>query len=311
MRRNDLGLLRLLFSHSRRRRSVFAKGCFMPLLYYLRPDNYRQDLKLGFGFHLNQNSSTLLRAGPGDSLWAFARRGDGSYVLAAHLIVRGITHNVPGYRYGKYRIWGDRSTSRYFEVAHSPNAEAIIRSLSVTTLARYLGQSFQGGAAVRELTQADHRLLLRVAADLPTLEIASFYPEDELEARLVYGAPISAAEIAHDASERTRYLYERLQRSRSRELVRHVQELYQGKCQICLYNPRDTFRLDVCHAHHIIWVSRGGEDELRNMCLVCPNHHGAIHADDAVFDYAGLEFRFENGLTERIHLNSHLRPAKI
>jgi len=175
----------------------------------------------------------------------------------------------------------------------------VLRSLSPTTRAQFLGQSFQGAAAVRELTQADYDLLLQVAADLPVLEIAAFYPEDELEARLVYGAPISTAEIARDASERTRYLYERLQRPRCRELVRQLQELYQGKCQICLYSPRDTYRLDVCHAHHIIWVSRGGEDELRNMCLICPNHHAAVHTDDAIFDYAGLEFRFGNGLIER------------
>ncbi len=281
----------------------------MPLLYYWRPDNYRQDREFGFGFHLNQNSPAMLRTAAGDSLWAFTRRRGGSYVLAAHLIVRGITHNVPSYRYGKYRLWADKNASRYFDVDLSPDAEAILRSMSVATQARFLGQSFQGNAAVRELTQADHEILLQVATDLPTLEIAAFYPEDQLEARLVYGTPISGAEIARDASERTQYLYERFQRPRCRELVKQLHFMYEGRCQVCLYSPRDAYHLDICHGHHIIWISRGGDDEMENMCLICPNHHAAIHADDAVFDYAGLEFRFGNGLEERIRLNRHLKSA--
>lgn len=114
--------------------------------------------------------------------------------------------NVPGYRYGKYRVWADKEASRYFDVDGSANAEAILRSLSVTAKSRFLGQSFQGATAVRELTQADHELLLQVAADLPILETAAFYPEDELESRLVYGTAINSAEIARDAPERTHIL---------------------------------------------------------------------------------------------------------
>ncbi len=281
----------------------------MPLLYYWKPENYRRDREFGFGFHLNQNSPAMLRTAPGDSLWAFTRRRDGFYVLAAHLIVRGITHNVPGYRYGKYRVWADKEASRYFDVARSTNAEAILRALSVAARSRFLGQSFQGTAAVRELTQADHELLLQVAADLPILETAAFYPEDELESRLVYGTAINSAEIARDAPERTHYLYETLQRPRCRELVKQLHTMYQGQCQVCLYNPRDIYHLDVCHGHHIIWISRGGDDELENMCLICPNHHAAIHADDAIFDYRGLQFQFGNGLIEEIRLNHHLKPV--
>ena len=141
----------------------------MPLLYFWRADNYRRDRAFGFGFHLNQNASTMKKAGAGDSLWAFTRRRDGLYVLAAELIVRAVTHNVPGYRYGKYRVWGDRERSRYFDVEKGPNADPILRSLSVAARSRFLGQSFQGPAAVREIKEADHRILDKAACGWPVL----------------------------------------------------------------------------------------------------------------------------------------------
>lgn len=45
------------------------------------------------------------------------------------------------------------------------------------------------------------------------------------------------------------------------------------------------------------------------MILVCPNHHAAIHRDDAIFDYRTHEYRFTNGLVERLALNEHLPLA--
>jgi hypothetical protein len=68
----------------------------VPLLYYWRPGNYSRDREFGFGYHLNQNNALLTSMREGDSLWAFTRRRvDGLYVLAAELIVRANTRNVP------------------------------------------------------------------------------------------------------------------------------------------------------------------------------------------------------------------------
>ena len=39
------------------------------------------------------------------------------YFLAAKLVVRSKTLNAPGYRYGKYRVWGDLARSCYFRVS--------------------------------------------------------------------------------------------------------------------------------------------------------------------------------------------------
>lgn len=285
----------------------------MPLLFYWQPDNYARDRRFGFGFHLNQSSPAMAAARPGDSVWAFTRRRrDGIYVLAAELVVRAVTRNPPNYRYGMYRIWGDLQRSRYFDIDFGPNAEPLIRSLSIRAQAERLGQSFQGASAVRVISEEDHRLLSRFAVDLPVFPHAAIYPEDEFEARLVHGPEARRFMIRENrdlSDRRLRYLYETVDVQRARHNVERLHELYEGRCQICLFDPCTRYGHRLCHGHHIEWLSRGGEDVLKNMVLVCPNHHAAIHRDDAFFDYRELAFTFANGLVEPLRLNLHLPRA--
>lgn len=284
----------------------------MSFLYYWRPDNHRRDRRFGFGYHLNQSSPLLAEARAGESVWAFTRRAsDGGYVLAAELVVRAVTTNRPGYRYGRYRVWGDLARSRYFDVDGSADAERLIRSLSVRAGAARLGQAFQGQAAVRRLSEADAALLAAFARGLPT-EQASIYPEDEFEARLLLGesaAELVVRESARVDSVRQRYLNETVDRRRARRHVESLQELYGGRCQICLYDPTRDYGRRLCHGHHIQWLSRGGEDELENLVLVCPNHRAAIHRVDAAFDFDSASFLFSAGRREPLQLDLHLRIA--
>ncbi len=285
----------------------------MPLLYYWRPDNYARDREFGFGFHLNQNSPAMATARPGDGLWAFTRReSDSAYVLAAELVVRAVTRNPPEYRYGAWRIWGDLTRSRYFDVEAGPRADPVIRALGIRAAGVRLGQSFQGHAAVRTISEDAHRLLSECARDLPVLPRVALYPEDEFEARLVHAAPVRRLVVRESMAEqdrRLRYLYETVDTQRARRNVLELQEIYDGRCQLCLYDPLARYGHRTCHGHHIQWLSRGGQDELENMVLVCPNHHAAIHRDDAVFDYADLAFTFANNLRESIADNRHLPAA--
>src|SRR5687768_13393105 len=131
----------------------------MPLLYYWRGDNYQRDLDEGAAYHLNQASSRLHEIGIGESLWAFTRRSDGAYALAAELVIRARTRNALGYKYGPYRVWGDIQRSRYFAVDVSSPVEPIVRRTSLAPTAPLLGQAFQGHAAVRTITAADDALL--------------------------------------------------------------------------------------------------------------------------------------------------------
>ena len=285
----------------------------MPLLYYWRPDNYRRDRAFGFGFHLNQNSPAMEAAAPGDSLWAFTRRErDSHYVLASELIVRAVTRNPENFRYGRWRIWGDLRRSRYFDVDLGPRVDAVVRSLGIQASGRRLGQSFQGHAAVRAIPETAHQVLASYAQDLPRLEHAAIYPEDEFEARLVHDGSVRELVVHESETERSRrllYLYESLDVQRARKHAQDLQTMYDGRCQICLYDPRERYGHRICHGHHIHWLSRGGDDELDNMVLVCPNHHAAIHRDDAIFDYADMTFTFSNALREPLQANRHLPAA--
>jgi 5-methylcytosine-specific restriction protein A len=268
------------------------------LLYFWRGDNYRRDLDHGVGFHLNQANALLHQIGIGHSLWAFTRKTDGRYALGAQLIISAKTMNPRGFRYGPYRVWGDLQRSRYFRVDQQPDISPLIRSLSVAAKAEVLGRSFQGNAAVRALSEADHLQLLAYSEGLPLEPRARLLPEERLEALLLAGDENAVARLLQDepvgiAEERRRYLMAAAVR-RDRDLVEQLRDLYRGECQICGWAPRSRYGAEICEAHHVRWLSRGGEDALTNLVLVCPNHHRAIHRCDAPFDFGDNAFVFTN-----------------
>lgn len=209
-------------------------------------------------------------------------------------------------------MWGDVETSRYFKVEGQPSVEQIIRSLSVTANADVLGRSFQGHAAVRPLTRQDHLILQDAARELPLEPRARIFPEERLEAALLMENREAVKSLVREESpgfsaERRTYLYQEAP-SRNRKLVDELHNIYDGRCQLCAWDPKDEYGEYLCHGHHIHWLSRGGEDSLDNMALVCPNHHTAIHRLDAQLDYAGMAFDF--GIhQEELALNVHLEPA--
>jgi hypothetical protein len=187
--------------------------------------------------------------------------------------------------------------------------EQIIRSLSCKADAPILGRSFQGKAAVRFITFADHRILTATAQELPLESRARLIPEERLEAALLLGdrdtvEGLVREEDAGIAWQRREYLYSQAP-ARNRQLVQELQSLYRGKCQICLWDPKDKYGESLCHGHHIHWLSRGGEDIRENMVLICPNHHSAIHGCDAHFDYGDMAFEFGNH-REALCINHHL-----
>ena len=104
--------------------------------------------------------------------------------------------------------------------------------------------------------------------------------------------------------ERKQYLYTEAP-LRNRRYAEELQEMYGGRCQICQWNPLEIYGFNLCHAHHIQWLSRGGKDGIENMMLVCPNHHGAIHRGDAPLDFGSQAFLFDQH-SEKITLNHHL-----
>ncbi len=284
----------------------------MPLLYHWVGKNYRRDLDWGAGYHLNQSNPLLHEIYVGDSLWAFTRTTTGKYVLAMELVVRAKTRNPNGFRYGSYRIWGDLKRSRYFRTEGQPDISELIRRLSVKANSPVIGRSFQGHAAVRRLTPADHRLLVDYARHIPLEPRARLLPEEELEARILLGDPdavsnLITTEAPGIADERRQYLFDQTPRRNPRH-VQELRELYGGMCQLCGWNPKSQYRRNLCEAHHVHWLSRGGDDALHNMVLICPNHHRAIHRTDAPFDWADASFLFPKN-RESLQISRHTLQA--
>jgi len=108
-------------------------------------------------------------------------------------------------------------------------------------------------------------------------------------------ASLLVEEPAGIADERRRYLMQTAVR-RDRDIVEELRDIYAGECQICGWAPRRTYRTELCEAHHVRWLSRGGIDGLQNLTLVCPNHHRAIHRCDAPFDFERAAFVFPGSM---------------
>lgn len=148
-----------------------------------------------------------------------------------------------------------------------------------------------------------------LAKELPLEPRARILSEDKLEAMFLLGDIEAVKNLVREekpgiAEERRNYFYKQAP-TRNQNLVEELQEIYSGRCQICRWNPINDYGKQLCHGHHLQWLSRGGADEIRNMVLVCPNHHAAIHKLDAPLDYVDFSFDFGTH-RESLGLRNHL-----
>ncbi len=233
-------------------------------------------------------------------------------MLAAELVASARTLNPETYRYGRFRLWGDLSRSRYFSIAGQRDITPLLRVLSIRPSAEPIGRAFQGPAAVRPISPADHGMLAAYAATLALEPRARLAPEDALEAAIVSGDPsrvyaLLRPEACGVAEARREYLSHRAP-ERSHELTTLLRRTYGGRCQICEWDPRNRYGQELCEGHHVRWLSRGGEDELPNVVLLCPNHHRSVHRCDAPFDWADGAFVFAS-VREVLSLRLHQLAA--
>jgi len=142
------------------------------LLFHWQREIYQNDLDTGLAYHFNQNSPAMDSIEVGESVWAFTRRSDGTYVLAARLIVDKKTINPPGHSYGKFRVIGDKNKTIYFQLDSQNDVSPLIRQL-VQAKAAILGRSFQGNSGVRTITGQAHSELLEYSRDLRPINEAS------------------------------------------------------------------------------------------------------------------------------------------
>jgi len=176
---------------------MFTKGVFgmSSLLAYWRWDNYLSDIERGIGHHFNSNQSRLHLLEPNDKLWlvstVLGRTKARKSVILACLVVRAKTFNLPGYIYGRYRVWGDLELSRYFFVEEQADASELLRKLRFSTN-KPIGQSethiAQHLQTIRELHPSDIELLETWVANLPIERRAyRLLKEDKLEIMRIHG----------------------------------------------------------------------------------------------------------------------------
>lgn len=64
-----------------------------------------------------------------------------------------------------------------------------------------------------------------------------------------------------------------------------------GKCELCKQNApfKDKIGRPYLENHHIIWLSRQGEDSIENTVALCPNCHRKMHILDSKVDKEALK----------------------
>lgn len=93
----------------------------------------------------------------------------------------------------------------------------------------------------------------------------------------------------------------------SRGICNSLMEKYSYKCQICGEFIGEKYGTLLIHAHHISYFTQSLNNNPDNIMIVCPNHHGIIHSCNPVFNRNTLRFEYQNGYTEGLKLNEHIK----
>ncbi len=97
---------------------------------------------------------------------------------------------------------------------------------------------------------------------------------------------------------------------RIRKLNRNVGELlrklYDFRCQITGEKVGDFYGAKTVEVHHIIPFTKSLNNNSSNLIVLSPNFHRIIHQVHPMFDREKLQFVFQNGVIEKVKLNSHL-----
>ena len=283
------------------------------LMAYWRWDVYVRDLDEGAGFHFNSRQSRLHSViDIGERLWLVTGKpaeGGMRYLLIACLEVAAKTQNPPGYKYSPYRVWADIRRSAYFSTG-GPDASPLLRQLQFATQQPITGGNIgQALQTMRSLTPSDAALLAAWAKNLP-LEPRAYRIADEatLERAFDSGEDAVRETVAtyHVGVSPQRRSTLVASYRRNRALVGELHMLYDGRCQLCGFDPLLLYGVRACNGHHIVYLSRSGRDELTNLMLLCPNHHEVIHATNAVFDFKDRHYVFPNHRREPLVLNKHI-----
>lgn len=72
---------------------------------------------------------------------------------------------------------------------------------------------------------------------------------------------------------------------------------------LCTFGEDDDSH--VIEAHHISQFIKSLNNDMKNIMIVCPNHHSIIHDVNPVFNEKKKIFIYSNGFKEGLKLNCH------
>ena len=127
----------------------------------------------------------------------------------------------------------------------------------------------------------------KVICNMPEMEIEQVLQSDKTASLLTKSKMVKIRKLDHTIGE-------------------NLKQIYSNHCQICGLFVGERYNATVIHTHHIEFFSKSLNNDANNIMIVCPNHHGIIHATEPVFNRRNLSFIYPNGLEEGLRLNKHL-----
>jgi len=99
----------------------------------------------------------------------------------------------------------------------------------------------------------------------------------------------------------TRYLQQSTSYERNVWVAELAKRLAKGQCQLCLQPApfKNSKGEPYLETHHIVWLSKGGDDTAENTVALCPNCHKKMHIVDDAKDVEVLKARSSKLLEEQ------------
>ncbi|UGA53694.1 HNH endonuclease [Vibrio sp. VB16] len=99
----------------------------------------------------------------------------------------------------------------------------------------------------------------------------------------------------------TRYQQQSTSYERNVWVAELAKRLAKGQCQLCLQPApfKNAKGEPYLETHHIVWLSKDGDDTAENTVALCPNCHKKMHIVDDAKDVEALKFRSNKLLEEQ------------
>jgi hypothetical protein len=236
-------------------------------------------------YWLQQNSPALEDVELGESVWVFTREPeDDTYLLDSQIVV-GAKGSSPDGSWGRLEVEGDMDESVLFDLDSQPDLEPLIRKLSIKTDALRLCHSFQGGGAVRRLSEDDHRQLLAWSTQLslrdPAAAVAANMGEEPTAGGGEEGASIMVMARRYERSPANR---------------RACIALKGYRCSVCGLDFGEMYGKvgdGFIHVHHLKPLSAPKQghavDPETDLVPICPNCHAMLHRKNPPYSPALLQ----------------------